>query len=447
MGIISAIVVSLLLAQQVYSSPMHVAVQKKDLAAISKLAAKYGPSAVNKPLENGITPLHIAAANNDKNATAILLSLGADTEAKTESGFTPLHWAANKDSSDAAEILIEMGADVNAQSNKGITPLHWAANHNSSNVVKVLVMAGADIYKTSAKGYRPIHWAVIQEAESVYPMLLFKEASDKESSGEQTTNELRDIQEVDWQAMLNSSEVMSPPPVVLDGLPSLATGSDASITLGHDSEMHFVWLNELDMWFAKYELTNTQYRQFKPNHSSLFREDFNLNGKKQPAVYLSWKQAKIFCTWLNRNHGHYIPKGYTFRLPTEEEWMEAAKCGKQRTYPWGDTLPPAYGNYSDSSLKKVIQDWKGIKNYDDTFVVSCNVDESGVNEWGLYGMAGNVWEWCEDWYDSSSRYKTLRGGSWDYDDESMIRIDSRGFDRPDTRDDTIGIRIVIAPKI
>ncbi len=444
---IAVLIVWFSIKENSHSSDIHIATQTSDLKAMSEIVAKRGPAAVNEQLVNGITPLHIAAAINSKQSVAFLLAIGAEINAKTTSGFTPLHWAANKDSADSAELLISMGADVNSQSNKGLTPLHWAANHNSSNVVKLLIMSGADIYKTTSKGYKPLHWAVMEDSNAVYPMLLFKEASDKELlASTNKTAPQQHLDEMDWNRMLAESDIPSKEPLILEGEPRAMKGESLTINLGHEIDISFVWIDDLDMWFGKYEVTNDQYKQFKPNHSSLFRERFNLNSKRQPAVYISWKQAKIFCTWLNRRYTQNIPDGYEFRLPTDDEWMHCAQCGKSRAYPWGKSMPPAYGNYSDESLKNYISDWKGLKGYTDGFIVSCNVEESGSNEWGVFGMAGNVWEWCEDWNDKTYRYKTLHGGSWDYDEKDMIRIDSKGFDRPDTRDDTIGVRIVIAPK-
>jgi len=141
-----------------------------------------------------------------------------------------------------------------------------------------------------------------------------------------------------------------------------------------------------------------------------------------------------------------MPKNFIARLPTDREWTAMAKCGSERIYPWGDEWPPKYGNFSDLTARKELTNWSGIRGYDDGCAVSSPVTESGPNEWNIYGLAGNVWEWCDDWFDSSKQYKVRHGGSWDFDYRKSLRIDYRGFDKPDTKDDTIGFRVVIAPK-
>jgi formylglycine-generating enzyme required for sulfatase activity len=72
------------------------------------------------------------------------------------------------------------------------------------------------------------------------------------------------------------------------------------------------------------------------------------------------------------------------------------------------------------------------------------VRESGENPWGLFGMGGNAWEWCQDWFDAEHKYKVRAGGSWDFDQRENLRINAYGFDRPDARYDTIGFRVLIS---
>ena len=107
-------------------------------------------------------------------------------------------------------------------------------------------------------------------------------------------------------------------------------------------------------------------------------------------------------------------------------------------------MPPKFGNYSDKAAKRELSEWSGIVNYDDGYPVTSPVSDSGENEWGIFGLGGNVWEWCEDWYDASKKYKIRHGGSWYFDREECLRIDCRGFDRPDARYDTIGFRLVLS---
>ena len=85
----------------------------------------------------------------------------------------------------------------------------------------------------------------------------------------------------------------------------------------------------------------------------------------------------------------------------------------------------------------------GIRRYNDGHAVSCAVFNSGVNEWGIAGLAGNVWEWCNDWYDKDKTYKIRHGASWDFDTRDALPVSFRGFDRPKAKYDTIGFRLVI----
>jgi formylglycine-generating enzyme required for sulfatase activity len=187
----------------------------------------------------------------------------------------------------------------------------------------------------------------------------------------------------------------------------------------------------------KYEVTNAQYRQFvqatgykEPegwayingvwNYGYKPWSDNNLNGDNQPVTCVSWEDAKAYCEWAGK------------RVPTEAEWEKAARGGLVgKRYVWGDSLPSSggAGNFADETAKKTFHHLTIFEDYDDGYVYTSPVGSFEKNGYGLYDMAGNVWEWCADWYDSSY-YATsptenprgpgsgtshvLRGGSWSH---------------------------------
>ncbi|RQW04567.1 NACHT domain-containing protein, partial [candidate division KSB1 bacterium] len=149
-------------------------------------------------------------------------------------------------------------------------------------------------------------------------------------------------------------------------------------------------------YLAKFTVTNRLYRLFL--HEKKYRKppywnDKRFNGDDQPVVGVSWDDANAYCDWLK----HKNKKGGKFRLPSEAEWEWAAGRA-ERTYPWGEKEPtPERANYAG----KVGQTTK-VGNY-----------PAGATLDGLMDMAGNVWEWCEDWSDEQDkRFRVLRGGSW-----------------------------------
>jgi formylglycine-generating enzyme required for sulfatase activity len=216
------------------------------------------------------------------------------------------------------------------------------------------------------------------------------------------------------------------------------------VDLGLGQALEFIWIPSLHIWVGRTEITNGQFKRFQRHHNSGRWKTFKLDHPDQPACRISWHDADAFCTWLNRNYSEYLPVDTAFRLPTSAEWEAFASCGdKTRRYPWGNEWPPPAGNFSDLSLQEHATDWRGITNYTDGCIVTCPVEESGKSKWDLYGIAGNVWEWCEDWFDTSKTVKIRRGGGWDFDAEPDLRLDAVGFDRPEARYPTIGFRVVI----
>jgi formylglycine-generating enzyme required for sulfatase activity len=140
-----------------------------------------------------------------------------------------------------------------------------------------------------------------------------------------------------------------------------------------------------------------------------------------PVVCVSWNDAQAFLHRLSRK-----PEK-TFRLPTEAEWEYAARSGGKRyKYSWGNGSPS--GNIRDEALKRAYPQAKGQwQGYDEGFVYTAPVGSFSPNELGLYDMSGNVWEWCQDWYEQdyyarspkdnpagpgSGEYRVVRGGSW-----------------------------------
>jgi formylglycine-generating enzyme required for sulfatase activity len=143
-------------------------------------------------------------------------------------------------------------------------------------------------------------------------------------------------------------------------------------------------------------------------------QDSKWNGATQPVVGVSWYEAEAFCRWAE------------CRLPTEREWEAAARGPDGWNYPWGDDWKEGVCNTSEAGL--------GVTTPVGKFPQSAAVC-------GAQDMAGNVWEWCQDWYDRSEKSRVVRGGSWVYVSRSA-RSAIRDWGSPDDRFNNLGFRVV-----
>ena len=199
-------------------------------------------------------------------------------------------------------------------------------------------------------------------------------------------------------------------------------------------------------WLAKTPVTNRQYRQWKAEHDSgtTYRSKNPLNGENQPAVRVSWEDAKAFIRWLHEQHGNT----FEFRLPTEAEWEYACRAGATTAFSCGDTISPEQANYNGNYT--YASGPKGIYREQTT-----EVGSFPPNDFDLYDMHGNVWEWCEDLFaaDAYSHHaghnpiygrggpdRVLRGGSW-LGIPRDVRCAYRFHNSPQLRYSYIGFRL------
>lgn len=96
-----------------------------------------------------------------------------------------------------------------------------------------------------------------------------------------------------------------------------------------DIGMEFVWIKAMDCWVGKYEVTNGEYRKFKPDHDSGNYENCSLNDDRQPAIMVTFDDAIVYAQWLTirKIKNGTIPAGYTYRRPSGYEWTTFCQCG------------------------------------------------------------------------------------------------------------------------
>ena len=172
-----------------------------------------------------------------------------------------------------------------------------------------------------------------------------------------------------------------------------------------------------------------------------------------PVVGVNWEDAQAFCQWLTEKEQAEgkLPKELRYRLPSDEEWSWAVglppevgatpeeKNGKNDVdFPWGKDFPPTrkVGNYADESFHAQFpvkrneaqnrEENRWLKDYEDGYATTSPVGAYPANAYGLYDMGGNVWQWCEDWWNAEHKDRVLRGASWVNGVRDFLRSSSRG---------------------
>ena len=208
-------------------------------------------------------------------------------------------------------------------------------------------------------------------------------------------------------------------------------------------------------FMGRYEVTQGQYEALLDKNPSNFK-----TGPDYPVEQVTWDEAKEFCRRLTAGLPDKLKGKFVFRLPTDAEWSVAVglpeesgstpseKSGKIKdVYPWGTAWPPpsGAGNYADETAgKKYGKDWGIIAGYDDGFVETAPVGRFKPNQYGLYDLGGNVWEWCEDWYNSDHTARVLRGASWFNNIPDYLLSARRDVSAPVGRFSSSGFRCVLA---
>lgn len=226
--------------------------------------------------------------------------------------------------------------------------------------------------------------------------------------------------------------VVIPPGEFLMGSPQTETGR-----FGDEGPQHPVMIG-YPLAVGRYPVTFAEWdaalaaggcNGYSPN-------DRRLGRGRRPVINVSWKDAQAYVAWLVQRTGK------PYRLLSEAEWEYACRSGTTTARHWGDGIDSGHANYDDSGIGKTTE-----------------VGQYPANDFGLYDMLGNVWEWVEDvWRDryvgapvdgsawtnglgsKSDSHRVVRGGSW-LKGSRFLRSAFRIENRPDYRGSSIGFRV------
>lgn len=198
-----------------------------------------------------------------------------------------------------------------------------------------------------------------------------------------------------------------------------------------DSDEVPVHTVSLDAYYIdKYEVTNALYKVcviagacYEPHDTSNYASSQYAD---HPVIFVDWAMAKTYCEWRGA------------KLPTEAQWEKAARGTDERTYPWGEGIDCSKANYLGCTGST-----SSVMTY-----------QSGISPYGVYDMAGNVWEWVADWYSEtyygtpatenptgpdSGKLRVLRSGAWNLGPD-VVRTSLRNAKPPSAFDNDVGFR-------
>jgi len=228
-------------------------------------------------------------------------------------------------------------------------------------------------------------------------------------------------------------------------------------------------------YISEKEITNREFKKFRPNHSSGNYRGISLDNPDQPVVNVSWDDAARYANWLSKKQGlvpaykeigekivpvEPLTNGY--RLPTEAEWEFVSRydggqqpLNRPLKFPWGAAMPPPpkSGNFADDGPQRLPF---AIPRYVDGYPVSAPVGKFSPNRSSVYDLGGNVAEWCHDFYNvpyadpkrplkdpsgpSKGRFHVIKGASWRSGSVTELRLSYRDYALKARND--VGFRVV-----
>lgn len=231
-----------------------------------------------------------------------------------------------------------------------------------------------------------------------------------------------------------SLEPVADNPVVEIPAGEFVMGFEGTQALEDERPLHRVWLEAFSI--DVYEVTTAQYAAFLAAETRAAPWQWEtvdlIQHGDRPVIGVNWHDAEAFCRWKGR------------RLPSEAEWEKAARGTDERLYPWGNQSPTKeFANFALGARFSYNQ-----------VLFPVGSHERGRSPYGLYHMAGNVYEWVQDWYatnyyeispdrnprgSAQGQFKVLRGGSWS-DLPKYLLTYGRFKLPPETRNSYTGFR-------